>query len=69
MRRGDQIRGFGFLHDGSVATVFDFLARGRLQLRSSPDTKRRNVEAFVFAFDTGQAPVVGQQVTVIAGDS
>ena len=23
--QGDQVRGFGFLHDGSIATVFDFL--------------------------------------------
>ena len=29
--QGDQVRGFGFLHDGSIDTVFDFLQRDRLR--------------------------------------
>ncbi|MGH7894650.1 MAG: hypothetical protein ACREQL_08270, partial [Candidatus Binatia bacterium] len=63
---GDQVRGFGFLHDGSVATVFDFLQAGVFQFGSSANTKRRNVEAFTHVFDSGIAPAVGQQVTVTA---
>jgi hypothetical protein len=58
---GDQVRGFGFLHDGSIPTVFDFLQADVFQFAS--DTQRRNVEAFVQSFDTGLAPIVGQQVS------
>src|SRR5438128_1117256 len=60
---GDQVRGFGFLHDGSVDTVFDFLHASVFNFGSNPDTKRRQVEAFLMAFDTGLAPIVGQQVS------
>jgi len=60
---GDQVRGFGFLHDGSVDTVFDFLHASVFNFGSNPDTKRRQVEAFLLAFDTGLAPIVGQQVS------
>ena len=60
---GDQVRGFGFLHDGSVDTVFDFLHASVFNFGSNPDTKRRQVEAFLMAFDTGLAPIVGQQIS------
>jgi cytochrome c peroxidase len=60
---GDQVRGFGFLHDGSIDTVFHFL---RATVFSFPggDTQRRQVEDFVMAFDTDLAPIVGQQTTL-----
>ena len=48
--RADQVRGFGFLHDGSVDTVFRFLTRDGLLALS--DTQRRKLEQFIFAFDT-----------------
>jgi len=60
---GPQVRGFGFLHDGSVDTPFDFLHASVFLFGSNADTKRRNLEAFAFAFDTGLAPIVGQQVS------
>ncbi len=59
---GPQVRGFGFLHDGSIATVFDFYQAPVFNFSS--DTERRNVEAFALAFDTGLKPMVGQQVSV-----
>src|SRR5439155_1094523 len=49
--------------DGSVDTVFDFLHASVFNFGSNPDTKRRQVEAFLMAFDTGLAPIVGQQVS------
>jgi DNA-binding beta-propeller fold protein YncE len=68
---GDQVRGFGFLHNGSIDTVFRFLTAGpfRPLLTSgfpllNPDQTRRDVEQYIFAFDTDLAPVVGQQVTL-----
>ena len=70
--KGNQIRGFGFLHDGSFDTVFRFL-RANVFSGLQPsfpgtgfqsDTQRRQVEAFVMAIDSNLAPVVGQQVTL-----
>jgi DNA-binding beta-propeller fold protein YncE len=74
---GDQIRGFGFLHDGSVDTLFHFLhARvfsttsfGGAAVGFQSDQQRRNVEQFLLAFDSNLAPVVGQQITLDAGDA
>jgi hypothetical protein len=89
--QGDQVRGFGFLHDGSVDTVFRFHAanafsrgdgnpggfpvitdpgdpaQARAELTANI-TQRRQVEAFMLAFDSNLAPIVGQQVT-LTGDS
>jgi YVTN family beta-propeller protein len=71
---GDQVRGFGFLHDGSVDTLFrfhgaavfqqNFLNPGGFPPGLVGDTMRRQVEQFMFAFDSNHAPIVGQQVTL-----
>ena len=73
---GDQIRGYGYLHDGFVDSLFTFVggdtggsvfqfpgatAAERIQ-------NRRDVEAFMLAFDTNMLPILGQQVTLGAGD-
>jgi YVTN family beta-propeller protein len=58
---GDQIRGFGYLHDGSVDTLFRFLS---VSLFSLDEQQRRSVEAFMLAFPSDLAPIVGQQVTL-----
>ena len=63
---GDQIRGFGFLHDGSMGTVFDFL---RARVFSIDDAQRHDFEQFVLAFDTTFAPIVGQQVTLSSSNA
>jgi len=55
------VRGTGILHDGSVATVFDFLGAGVFTLTNQ---EQRDLEAFVLAADTDLAPIVGQQVTI-----
>ncbi|MBX3269808.1 MAG: hypothetical protein KF729_06085 [Sandaracinaceae bacterium] len=60
--QGPQVRGFGFLHDGSTDTLFRFF---RATVFTFPnDTERRDMEAFMMAFDTALAPIVGQQVTL-----
>ena len=68
---GPQIRGFGFLHDGSVDTLFRFfnatVFNDQLRLAHrgfQNDTQQRNVEQFMLAFDTNLAPIVGQQITL-----
>jgi hypothetical protein len=79
--QGDQVRGFGFLHEGYVDTAFRFhhaLSFSELTIGTGsggfPETPagevmRRQVEAFVLAFPTNLAPVVGQQITLSGSSS
>jgi DNA-binding beta-propeller fold protein YncE/mono/diheme cytochrome c family protein len=60
---GDQVRGFGFLHDGGIDTVFHFLT-ATVFIGFFNDTERRDMEDFIMAFDTTFAPIVGQQATL-----
>jgi DNA-binding beta-propeller fold protein YncE len=78
--KGNQIRGFGFLHDGSVDTVLRFLNAtvfnqtnpggvpvpnpGGFPNGAAGDPLRRQVEQFMLAFDSNLAPIVGQQTTL-----
>jgi hypothetical protein len=74
--QGDQVRGFGFLHDGSVDTDFRFMnALFFAQLPFNPagipfgpagDAIRRDFESLLLAFPSNLAPIVGQQVTLTA---
>lgn len=69
--KGDQIRGFGFMHDGNADTLFRFFRafafRDNNGVGFQNDDQRRDMEAFVLAFDTDLAPIVGQQVTLGPG--
>jgi mono/diheme cytochrome c family protein len=58
---GDQVRGTGFLHDGSVSTVFNFVGAGVFSIN---DNEQRELEAFIMEFDSDLAPIVGQQATL-----
>ncbi len=72
--QGDQVRGFGFLHDGSVDTDFRFLSTtlfvtspinpGGFPVSAAGDVMRRQMESLMLAFDSNFAPIVGQQVTL-----
>src|SRR5262249_34140063 len=59
---GEHIAGFGFIHDGSIDSLLDFLRAPVFTFAGDDD--RLDVAAFVMAFDTGLAPAVGLQVTV-----
>ncbi len=61
--KGDQIRGFGMLHDGGIDTVFRFLNAIVFTLN---DTQRRDLESFILQFPSDLAPIVGQQTTLTA---
>jgi hypothetical protein len=77
--KGPQVRGFGFLHDGSVDTVFRFHHAtvfndtnpgglpvpnpGGFPAGATGDTQRRQGEQFMFQFDSNLAPIVGQQTS------
>jgi YVTN family beta-propeller protein len=62
---GEQIRGFGYLHDGAVDTVRNFFTAGVFSLNA---TEEANSEAFAFEFPSDLAPIVGQQVTLTAAN-
>lgn len=69
---GDQISGFGFTHDGAIDTVSHFLESDVFAFPgdnvNAVADRRREVAAYVLAFDTGMAPAVGRQFT-LAGPS
>ena len=58
----DQIKGFGFMHDGTMDTLDNFL-RGEV-FEFNSDDERDNVVDFVMAMDSELAPIVGQQITL-----
>jgi hypothetical protein len=74
--QGDQVRGFGFIHDGNVDTLFrfhhgvsfteEFVGPGNNGIPDGPEgeLQRRQIEAFLLAFPTNHAPIVGQQITL-----
>jgi DNA-binding beta-propeller fold protein YncE len=78
---GDQVRGFGFAHDGSVDTLFRFVGAS-VFVERPPENPfpnpggippsavgiaiRRQLESFLLVFDSNLAPVVGQQATLTA---
>src|SRR4051812_24916075 len=76
--QGDQVRGFGFNHDGSLPTIFNFISAisngaGFEQSPTTPggfmpgpagELQKRQVESFMLAFDSNLAPIVGQQATL-----
>lgn len=65
--QGDQIRGFGYSHDGSVDSLFRFVSGAVFNFPD--DQARRDMEAFMLAFDNDIAPVVGQQVTLTTANT
>jgi len=58
--QGNQVRGFGFLHDGSIDTLNRFLSSSVFTLSQ---LEQDQLEAFVVAFDSDLPPMVGQQIT------
>jgi hypothetical protein len=82
---GPQVRGVGFLHDGSFDTLFHFhratvFSQNTINPGGFPvdgmtgdptpgDPLRRNVEAFMHSFDSNLAPIVGQQTTLTSTNS
>ncbi|MFI5395210.1 MAG: hypothetical protein ACHQ9S_06710 [Candidatus Binatia bacterium] len=77
--QGPQVRGFGFLHDGSVDTMFRFhnatvfnqsgLNPGGFPSGAAGNTQRRNVEQFMLAFDSDMKPAMGQEITLNSGNA
>lgn len=69
---GNQIRGFGFTHDGSIDNLFHFHSSPLFVFDFNASialTKRRQMEQFMLAMDSNMAPVIGQQVTLTSSNS
>ena len=66
---GDQIKGFGYLHDGSTASLTDFFASPTFVFPEPRAQTESDVINFVMAADSNLAPVVGQQVTITSRSS
>jgi hypothetical protein len=65
---GPQIRGFGYSHDGGFDTLNRFVSAGVFTFSNNAN-QRADVEAFIIAFDSDLAPIVGQQVTLTSSNS
>lgn len=64
-----QITGFGFSHDGTFDTLFNFMKAPQFVFVVDPgtaDSWRFSMEDMLLRFDTGTAPAVGVMVTVDA---
>jgi DNA-binding beta-propeller fold protein YncE len=75
VHQGDQVRGFGFFHDGSVDTMFRFhdivffaqnpaFNPNGFPVSDEGVTMKRQLESYLLAFESNLAPIVGQQVTL-----
>jgi len=65
---GDQVKGFGFLHDGAIDTLHHFFSDGVFNFPTPAKENRADVISFVMAMDSNLAPIVGQQIK-LANDS
>lgn len=71
---GDQVKAFGLLHDGAEDTVESFMSAtvfddNGLGAGFQNRQQRLDVQEFVLAFDSDLAPIVGQQVSVVRGNT
>jgi DNA-binding beta-propeller fold protein YncE len=73
---GDQVRGTGFVHDGTADTLAHFFTVRVFAptLNSgfpliNPDKTREDVSEFVHVMDSDLAPIVGQQVTLSSANA
>ena len=66
---GDQVKGFGFLHDGAIDTLEHFFSDGVFNFPDPVAENRANVIRFVMSMDSNLAPIVGQQITLSNGSA
>jgi hypothetical protein len=76
--KGDQVRGFGYTHDGAIDTVLRFShglsfsvlftgeGNGGIPTGPEGEIQRQQLTDFMLAFPSDFAPIVGQQITLKA---
>ncbi|HYH85376.1 MAG TPA: carboxypeptidase regulatory-like domain-containing protein, partial [Pyrinomonadaceae bacterium] len=70
---GEKMTGFGFAHDGTFDTIFNFQLAAKFNFVSAgseqtADLWRREMEQMILRLDTGTPPAVGRMVTVNASN-
>ncbi|HKY28100.1 MAG TPA: DUF4214 domain-containing protein [Pyrinomonadaceae bacterium] len=70
---GEKLTGFGFSHDGSFDTLFNFQTApqfnfGQAGSQATADSWRSSIENMLLTFDSGIAPTIGVMVTVHASN-
>jgi hypothetical protein len=58
------VGGFGLTHDGSFASVIEFLSQPVFPALANEPVKKADLNAFLQTFDTGTAPAVGYTRTI-----
>ncbi|MDC0677780.1 beta-propeller fold lactonase family protein [Sorangium atrum] len=76
---GDQVRGFGFLHDGAVDTLVRFNAfsdfvqtpenPGGFSVDPEGELLKRQVAEYMLALESNLKPIVGQQITLTSSNA
>ncbi|MGK3965046.1 beta-propeller fold lactonase family protein [Sorangium sp. So ce118] len=76
---GDQVRGFGYLHDGAVDTLFRFNSfsdfvqipenPGGFPVNPEGDLLKHQVAAYMLALESNLKPIVGQQITLTSSNA
>ncbi|HEX8537485.1 MAG TPA: hypothetical protein VF664_08465 [Cystobacter sp.] len=66
---GSSLSGFGFTHDGALATLDEFLAQPVFGSLTTDPTRRANLQAFLLCFPTDMAPAVGYARTVSSANA
>jgi YVTN family beta-propeller protein len=75
---GEQVRGFGYIHDGSFDTVDEFVSNASFAdfttLNGFPfgpagQSQRAKLASYLLAFDTNLKPIVGQQITLTGANA
>jgi YVTN family beta-propeller protein len=65
--RNEQLSGFSLMHDGAIDTLLNFMKQPDF-IGFHNDEERREIAAFLVAFDSVIAPSVGLQITVNASN-
>jgi YVTN family beta-propeller protein len=68
---GEKITGFGFAHDGTFDTLFNFMKAPQFVFnvdQATADSWRFSMEQLILQLDTGTPPAVGLMVTVDASN-
>lgn len=66
---GSSVGGFGYVHDGNIATLDEFLSQPVFGSLTTDPTRRANLNAFLQCFPTGMAPAVGYSRTVSSSNA
>lgn len=65
--KGDQVKGFGLIHDGSLGTLHDHFTHSTPFVLS--ENQKLAIAKYLLVIDSNLAPIVGQQITLSSSSS